>query len=78
MRMFNELAASDELRMDYMLQPGDIQVLCNHTQLHTRQAFVDHEVSPAGDSCARVLLRPVPSLQRIRTFSAIAVDDRPS
>lgn len=44
-KLFNELASSDALRMDYKLQPGDIQVLSNHTQLHSRTAFVDWEVS---------------------------------
>jgi alpha-ketoglutarate-dependent taurine dioxygenase len=41
--MFNELAASDELRLDYMLQPGEIQLLNNHTQLHARSEFQDWE-----------------------------------
>lgn len=41
MELFNQLAASDELRMDHLLQPGEIQVLSNHTQLHTRAAFED-------------------------------------
>jgi hypothetical protein len=39
--VFNQIALSDKLRMDYMLQPGEIQILNNHTQLHTRSAFVD-------------------------------------
>lgn len=42
-RRFNELAASDALRMDFVLQPGDIQLLNNHTQLHTRSEFEDYE-----------------------------------
>lgn len=37
---------SDELRLDCFLQPGDIQLLNNHTCLHTRGAFVDHPVRP--------------------------------
>ena len=47
-RLFNELAASPELRMDYYLQPGDIEIVSNHTALHTRTEFVDHEVSEAA------------------------------
>ncbi len=35
---FNEYARSDELRMDYLLQPGEIQLLNNHTMLHSRWA----------------------------------------
>jgi hypothetical protein len=44
LRLYNALAHSDRLRMDIMLAPGDIQLLSNHTQLHTRSAFTDHEV----------------------------------
>lgn len=45
MALFNEIASSDALRMDTMLQPGDIQLLNNHTQLHTRAEFEDFPVS---------------------------------
>lgn len=42
-REMDALASSDELRMDYVLQPGEIQLLSNHTCLHSRSKFVDHE-----------------------------------
>ena len=45
MALFNEIASSDALRMDSMLQPGDVQLLNNHTQLHTRAEFGDFPVS---------------------------------
>ena len=45
MALFNEIASSDALRMDSMLQPGDVQLLNNHTQLHTRAEFEDFPVS---------------------------------
>ena len=45
MALFNEIASSDALRLDSMLQPGDIQLLNNHTQLHTRSKFEDFPVS---------------------------------
>ena len=32
-KLFNQLAASDELRMEASLQPGDIQLVNNHTQV---------------------------------------------
>jgi hypothetical protein len=35
------LALDPELRLDMLLEPGDLQLLCNHTILHTRSAFVD-------------------------------------
>jgi len=38
-----ELADSAELRMDYVLQAGDIQLLHNHSIVHARTAFVDHD-----------------------------------
>ena len=44
LRLYNALALSDKLRLDLMLQAGDIQLLSNHTQIHTRSAFVDHPV----------------------------------
>ena len=47
LRLFNAIALSDKLRIDFLLQPGDIQLLSNHTQLHTRSAFEDYEVIPA-------------------------------
>ena len=43
MKLFNSLAASDKLRMDYILQPGDIQLVSNHTVLHARGSFIDHD-----------------------------------
>lgn len=42
--MFAALAGSDELRLDVQLRPGDMQLLHNHTMVHTRSAFVDDEV----------------------------------
>lgn len=41
--MFNAVAGSDDVRMDYYLQPGDIQLLNNTTQQHRRSSFVDYE-----------------------------------
>lgn len=38
-----DLADSIELRMDYVLQPGDIQLLHNHSIVHARTAYVDHD-----------------------------------
>ncbi len=33
MKLFNQLAASDALRLEANLEPGDIQLLNNHTQV---------------------------------------------
>lgn len=55
--VFDGLASSDALRMDYVLQPGDIQLLHNHQIIHTRSEYVDFEVSlgalPMPDSGSR-------------------------
>ena len=45
MSLFNQLASSQELALQLILQPGDIQLLNNHTCLHYRSAFVDWPVS---------------------------------
>lgn len=58
MELFNSLAKSDELRMDYMLQPGEIQLLSNHTQLHTRAAFEDWDDIDQRRHLLRLWLAP--------------------
>ncbi|KAL6780837.1 hypothetical protein ACKKBG_A08640 [Auxenochlorella protothecoides x Auxenochlorella symbiontica] len=45
-RLFDELAASPRHSIRYQLQPGDIQLLSNHTVLHARSAFVDDAEDP--------------------------------
>ena len=45
-----DLADSIELRMDYVLQPGDIQLLHNHSIVHARTAYVDHD-DVSGQPC---------------------------
>jgi len=39
--LFDALANDDELRLDMVLEPGDMQFLHNHTVLHDRTAFED-------------------------------------
>jgi hypothetical protein len=41
-----------------MLQPGEIQVLSNHTQLHTRSAFTDWEDVEQRRHLLRLWLAP--------------------
>lgn len=41
MDLLDELAASDEFRLDMDFQPGDVQLLHNHQILHARTAFED-------------------------------------
>ena len=42
--VFDQIASSDELRLDWVLQPGDIQLLHNHQIVHTRSEYEDFEV----------------------------------
>eukprot|EP00775_Hariotina_reticulata_P009087 gene9087-9257_t len=34
---------ADQVRLDFWLEPGDLQLLNNHTQVHTRSAYDDFE-----------------------------------
>ncbi len=43
MRFLNETAAREDIRLDMMLEPGDMQFCFNHTVLHSRTAFEDWE-----------------------------------
>lgn len=40
--IFDSLMTRDDLRLDMMLEPGDIQFANNYAVLHSRTAFVDH------------------------------------
>ena len=40
---YDAIAGSPELHLDMELKPGDVQLLSNHTQLHARTAFEDHD-----------------------------------
>lgn len=62
--MFNALASSDQLRMDFYLQPGDIQLLNNLTQQHRRSSFA---VGLASRRESTQLLLGVPVEQSLGT-----------
>jgi Taurine catabolism dioxygenase TauD, TfdA family len=46
-------AQSPALRLDFILQPGDIQLLHNLTMVHTRSEYVDWEVRQGGRTGTR-------------------------
>ena len=48
----HELGLRDDLRIDMMLEPGDIQLINNYATLHSRTDYVDHD-----DGRKRYLLR---------------------
>jgi len=65
--MFDSLAESPELRLDIQFQPGDIQLVHNHTLLHDRTAFVDWPESERKRHLLRLWLaapgaRPLPPI----------------
>jgi len=39
--LYEELAASPELRLDMQFEPGDVQLISNHTIVHARTAYED-------------------------------------
>lgn len=39
----NALAEREDLRLDYMCEPGDVQLINDHTTIHSRTDFVDHD-----------------------------------
>ena len=41
--ILDEIIQQPELRLDMMLEPGDIQLANNHLALHSRTSFEDHE-----------------------------------
>ena len=42
--LVNGIAAREDVHLIMSLEPGDIQLLNNHTIFHTRDAWEDHEV----------------------------------
>lgn len=40
--LFDEIMMAPEMRIDMMMEPGDIQLANNYTVLHSRTAFEDH------------------------------------
>ena len=43
MDLFDEIIARPDLRIDMMLEPGDLQFANNYAVLHSRNAFEDHD-----------------------------------
>lgn len=39
--LYDEIAADPDVGLSFFLQPGDVQILYNHTMLHARTAFED-------------------------------------
>jgi len=65
LQTFVDLVSSDELRYDYWLQPGDLQLLNNHSIVHTRTAFTDDEDPNEKRHLLRIWVSPPPPNARL-------------
>lgn len=80
LNLFDELANDPQLNMTMELQPGDIQLVHNHTILHDRTAFEDYPEPERKRHLLRLWLappsaRPLPEVFAER-FGSITPGDR--
>jgi len=80
LNLFDELANDPKLNLMMELQPGDIQLVHNHTILHDRTAFEDYEEPERKRHLLRLWLappgaRPLPEVYAER-FGSITPGDR--
>ena len=78
--LFDELANSYDLRLDMDFQPGDMQWVHNHTQLHDRTAFEDWPEPEKKRHLLRLWLatpgaRPLPPIYAER-YGKVDIGDR--
>lgn len=55
--IFDALMGREDLRLDMMLEPGDIQFANNYAVLHSRTAFVDHDAPELRRQLQRLWLK---------------------
>lgn len=55
--LFDRMIALDHLRIDMMLEPGDLQFAYNYAVLHSRNAFLDHEAADRTRKLLRLWLK---------------------
>lgn len=67
--LLEALAASDRYRVDMMLEPGDLQLLHNHTTLHARSAFQDHAERPKKRHLLRLWMAPEDGIELPEVFA---------
>jgi len=80
LNLFDELANDPKLNLMMELQPGDIQLVHNHTILHDRTAFEDYAEPERKRHLLRLWLappnaRPLPEVYAER-FGSITPGDR--
>ncbi|MGB8225059.1 MAG: TauD/TfdA family dioxygenase [Polyangiales bacterium] len=64
--LYNEIANSSDLYLDMSLEPGDVQLLSNHTVLHSRTDYEDY-AEPARQRHLLRLWISLPSESPLRT-----------
>ncbi|MSP02363.1 MAG: TauD/TfdA family dioxygenase [Acetobacteraceae bacterium] len=77
---FDSLAEDKDLRLDIVFQPGDIQLVHNHTILHDRTSFVDWPETERKRHLLRLWLaapgaRPLPPVYAER-YGSVEIGDR--
>lgn len=73
-KVFEEVAWSDALRLDWNLRPGDIQLLSNHTCLHSREGFVDDpQVGRGGIGCGFLCVCVCPLRPGLRVYGPSSI-----
>jgi len=71
--LFDEIAAEPSIHLDMDLQPGDIQLLSNHTQVHARTAYEDWDEGQQQRHLLRLWISlPEPASLRVRYLTAKA------
>ena len=66
--MFDALAADPDMHLEMRLQPGDMQFVYNHNQLHDRTAFVDWPEAERRRHLLRLWLSPQGDRELPRVF----------
>src|SRR5262249_29401645 len=62
---YDRIASSPELYLDMDFEPGDIQLLSNHTVLHSRTAYEEHD-DPANKRHLLRLWLSLPEKRSVR------------
>jgi hypothetical protein len=74
MALIDQLAASDEFRLDMDFRPGDIQFLNNHLVLHSRTGFEDYDEPERKRHLLRLWLR-TPGYAKVPPFFRARLED---
>jgi hypothetical protein len=71
------LAARDDVHLTMTFEPGDVQILCNHTCLHARTAFEDYPEEDRRRHLLRMWLSAPNTRALDPSFGTIYRDQRP-